>query len=508
MVMVSERLFALAVSWLAVQARAAENEGLKFSPSNEEDTRIVETFGKDFLWSSATAAYQVEGAWNEGGRQKSIWDVFSQTSGRTYDNETGDVADDFYHRYADDIQTLRSHGFNAFRYSISWSRIFPLGAGGQRAANPVGVEFYKNVTRNLLENGITPILTLFHWDLPEDLDWLDPKVVTEYLKYVDFVFETFPEVKHWTTFNEPWTFCSQGYESGTSAPGRVSSYEKFSCGHHVLLAHAQAVELYREKYLAKNQGTIGIVLNYDWTFPLNASDPLDLKAVQCSTDFALGWWADPVHFGDYPACMKERLGDHLPKFTEQEKALLKGSVIGPYLMNTYGARYTTWDPSQLEGHRPSFTDLSGNLIGPQADSPWLHVVPVGIRKHLEYVNQRYKPDGIIVTENGCDVPNEDSMPLGQALKDSFRVNFFRSYLAEAAKAVRESGVPLKGYIAWSLLDNFEWSDGYAKRFGLTYVNYTTQQRYPKASANWFRDMIAAGRFPPAHGAEHPSTVWV
>lgn len=380
--------------------------------------------------------------------------------------------------------------------------------GGVRSPNRLGVEFYKNVTKTLLDNGITPIATIFHWDLPDDLDWLSDAVVPAFVEYAHFVLKTFPEIKNWATFNEPWTFCSSGYGSGDMAPGKKSEYDKFICGHNVLLAHSQIVAIYKEELMLNHQGTIGIVLNYDWAWPLNSSDPLGEKAIQCSIDFRMGWFADPVYFGDYPACMRERLGDFLPKFTPVQKANLKGSVVGPYLMNTYHGVYTRWDDTSMEGHSIGLRDMHGNLIGPQADSPWLHVVPAAVREQLIYVTRVYKPDGIIITENGVDVPGENAMSLQQALDDQFRISYFRGYLDEIATAVRDYNVPLKGYIAWSLMDNFEWSAGYKFRFGITYVNYTTLDRYPKASAGWFSSLIKLSANPPEIGATRPPTRWV
>jgi len=453
------------------------------------EDRIVAALGgkPDFLWGSATASYQVEGAWDRDGRQKSIWDTFSQTPGHVFENETGNVADDFYDKYPEDINLLKSLGFNSFRMSISWSRIYPKGEDGVHRANPLGVRFYKNVIGKLISSGITPLVTIFHWDLPDDLDWLDEPVVDAFVDFSDFLFSTFPEVKHWLTFNEPWTFCLQGYRDGIFAPGIKSKYKQYTCSHNVLRSHARAVSIYRQKYKAAAQGKIGITLNYDFAFPWNASSPEDQAATQLHHDFNLGWWADPVYLtGDYPASMRRILGANLPEFTAAEKLSLKGSS-DYYGLNTYSGMY-------IKANGTFYTELrvgpDGKDIGERADSPWLYVVPREMKAHLEYVNDRYKPQEIMITENGCDVPGENDMSMSDALNDTFRIKYYESYLDNVAAAVRESKVPVTGYFAWSLLDNFEWADGYRFRFGLTYVNYTTQQRYAKSSAYWFQKLIA------------------
>lgn len=455
----------------------------------DPEERIVAAF-KDkpsFLWGTATAAYQVEGAYKEGGRQESIWDVFAHEKGvgHVWGDETGDRADEFYHRWREDIERLDEYGFNSFRLSIAWTRIFPLVDGVHRP-NPEGVKFYKEVITRLIAKGLTPSVTIYHWDLPTDYDWLDESVVPAFVQYAEFLFMTFPEVKHWITFNEPFTFCLVGYRDGVHAPGIKSEYKHYQCGHNVLRAHAKAVELYRNKY-QQDDAQLGITLNYEWSYPWNASNPDDHAAAQVDRDFAIGWWADPIFLtGDYPPSMRAKLGDNLPNFTAEESARLKNSADF-YGINIYGGGYVKSKPDGT--YENTYIGMDGQPIGVQADSPWLYVVPNSMRKYLEYVHERYTGIGIYVTENGCDVPGEMGASLEDALNDTFRVNYYRYYLDEAAKAVMENNVNLKGYYAWSLLDNFEWADGYKFRFGLTYVNYTTQKRYLKNSARWFRRLM-------------------
>jgi len=457
------------------------------SASTAED-RIVETLGQQegFLWGAATAAYQIEGAWNLSGRQPSIWDNFCQ--GNVHKNENGKVADDFYDRYEADIQRVADYGFNSFRFSIAWPRIFPKGADGVHRANPEGVQFYKNVISSLLAKNITPLVTMFHWDLPDDLDWLDASVVTAFAEYAEFLFQTFPEVKHWITMNEPWSFCFLGYGLGIHAPGVKSNHSHYTCGHFVLLAHAQAVDIYRKQYQKASDGKISIVLNTDFGFPRDPTSIQDVQAAQLYHDFHIGWFADPIYLsGDYPPSMRERLGDVLPRFTKEQSAMVKGS-FDFYGLNTYAGKYITANKSLLEGWQEC-DGLDGKPIGPTADSDWLLVVPRALRAYLEYVNKRYSPGAIIITENGVDVPGEDQMPLAEALDDTYRVDYFRTYIEQVALAVKLSAAPVTGYFAWSLLDNFEWADGYSKRFGITYVSYTTQERTPKASAKWFTGLF-------------------
>jgi len=281
-------------------------------------------FPPGFLWGTATASYQVEGAWNIS-RGLSIWDTFSHTPGKVANGDTGDVADDNYHRYLQDIAQMKNLGFKNYRFSISWSRLFPTGVF---PPNPVGFQHYSNVIDALLANGIEPFVTLYHWDLPQDFPgtWLNPDIVGHFADYAQAAFAAFGNrVKHWITFNEPLTFTVQGYDAGIHAPGRCSdrsicpagnsSTEPYLAAHHVLLAHAQAVSIYRRLYQRQQGGIIGITLNSDWAEPYTNSNA-DMTAAERRLEFQLGWYADPIFKGDYPQSMKAIVGNRLPQFSD------------------------------------------------------------------------------------------------------------------------------------------------------------------------------------------------
>lgn len=450
------------------------------------EAQLITTFGgkSDFLWGTAIAAYQSEGAWKQDGRQPSIWDDFAhRRHSKVNNHESGDVADDFYHLYEKDLELMASYGFKAFRFSISWTRVFVENASGKRVANPKGVDFYKKVLSSLQAKGITAFVTMFHWDLPSGLSWLKSEVVDEFVRYADFLFDTFPEVRNWLTLNEPATFCHAGYGDGRHAPGLLN--HALVCGHNALLAHASVIQLWRQKYKASRPGfQLSIVLNFDWSFPRSNSSA-DAEAVRILQMHRVAWLADPIYLtGDYPPEMK----DHCPSFTDEEKLLLNGSYEGVFAFNTYSADYvfhtSGWPYFEVTDRR------NGSRIGPRAESSWLRIVPDGIGELLKYIHERYRPPAIIITENGVDCPNESTLPLKDALADECRVNYYATYLRSVATAVDEFKIPLKGYFAWSFLDNFEWADGYSKRFGLTYVNYKTKVRYPKSSARWWKELLA------------------
>jgi beta-glucosidase/6-phospho-beta-glucosidase/beta-galactosidase len=507
---------ALLLALVAVGAASAEPASNETRPGR---------FPPNFLFGAATAAYQVEGAAFEGGRGLSIWDEFSHLQGKVFNNDHGDVAVDQYHRYEADIAMMKSMGLKVYRFSISWSRILP---NGTLPVNQVAIDYYSSFINALLEADIVPFVTLYHWDLPIALHyqlggWLNSDISTHFQQYADVCFKAFGDrVKHWITFNEPWAFAWLGYGLGSHAPGRCSdrarcaagdsAREPYVVGHNVLLAHAHAVKLYRTKY-ASQQGRIGITLNCDWTTPLTSRDE-DVAAAQRGVEFQLGWFADPIFLGDYPASMKAWIGDRLPEFTDSEKKLLHGShdffglnhysTSFAYASNDTVATFTDADPNLSSrpplagwlydrGLKTTFVGTDGQLIGPKADCTWHAVVPWGFGKLLRWIHHRYNAPSIFITENGVAVPNESALSLKDALNDNFRVNFYRSYLRAMSDAMA-SGVRVEGYMAWSFLDNFEWADGYNKRFGMVYVDYKNGlTRHPKASSRWYSKLIQRRR---------------
>jgi len=337
--------------------------------------------------------------------------------------------------------------------------------------------------------------------------WLNESMSLYFTNYADACFKSFGDrVKHWITFNEPLSFSISGYSTGAHAPGRCSnrsicnagntSTEPYIVTHNVLLSHAAAVHLYRTKYQSAQNGKIGITLNCDWSQPFTNS-LRDRAAAERHLEFQLSWFADPVFFGDYPQVMKDLVGTRLPAFTPDQKISLRGSHDF-FALNHYTSTYASHpvsppptDPSWDSDQNAFLTrEKDGKFIGPAADSSWLYVVPWGIRRMLNWVNDRYQDTEIYITENGVDVPKESSMPLQEALNDTFRVNFLKDYIAEVGNAIQD-GVPVKGYFLWSLMDNFEWADGYSKRFGIHYVDYTNgEKRYQKNSAKWYSNFIA------------------
>eukprot|EP00884_Botryococcus_braunii_P006572 jgi/Botrbrau1/15916/Bobra.40_1s0097.2 len=442
-----------------------------------------------FIYGAAAAAYQVEGAWNEDGRGVSIWDTFSHIPGKVHNNDTGDVADDFYHRYEEDIELMRKLGIKAFRFSISWSRILPDGRG---PVNQKGVDFYNKVLDALEKAGIKPFVTLYHWDLPQPLQdeyggWAGEESVADFAAYAEACFEVFgARVKYWTTFNEPWSFVLLGYGFGLHAPGHQSGKEAMLATHNVLNAHAAAVKIFRRLVPG---GKISMNLNCEWANPYSDS-PEDKEAAQRHLDFIFGVFADPVYFGDYPASVRAALPD-LPTFTEEQRKLLVGSM-DYFSLNHYTTKFVK-DGGSLPENTTVLTERDGMAIGPQADSFWLYVVPWGLRATLSYIDQRYGHPPIYITENGCDVPGESSIPFPDVLNDTFRVQYFQDYLDEALTAVRIDGVDLRGYFAWSILDNFEWADGYNYRFGIVYVDYKNNlTRTPKMSSKWLASFFSPG----------------
>lgn len=483
----------------------------KLAPYFMTSVEVANKLPKDFIWGFATASFQIEGSTNVDGRGKSIWDDFSKQIGKTKDGRDGDVATDSYRLWKEDIALLAQYGVKYYRFSLSWSRIIPLG-GRNDPLNPKGIAFYSNFIDALLEHGIVPFVTLYHWDLPQALHdryggWLNKnEIVQDYVRYAEVCFRAFGDrVKHWLTVNEPWCVSILGYGRGVFAPGRSSdrerspegdsSTEPWIVGHNVILSHAHAVRLYREKFKAAHGGQIGITLNGDWAMPYDDS-PQNVEAAQHALDVAIGWFADPIYLGHYPEYMKLMLQERLPEFTPEELKVVKGSSDF-YGMNTYTTNLCRdGGDDEFQGLvEYTFIRPDGTQLGTQAHCAWLQDYPRGFRDLLNYIWKRYKLP-IYVTENGFAVKDESSKPIEEALQDSDRVNYFKGTTASLKAAVLEDGVDVRAYFPWSFLDNFEWADGYSTRFGVTYVDYETQQRYPKESAKflvkWFGDNVDAG----------------
>jgi beta-galactosidase len=452
-------------------------------------------FPNHFIWGAATSAYQIEGAHSADGKGLSIWDVFTATEGNIKNNENGDIACNHYYKYKDDVALLKSLGVKAYRFSISWSRILPNGIG---AENKAGIDFYNNLIDELLAAGIEPWITLYHWDLPNELEkningWLGgAQIVEAFAYYADTCFKHFGNrVKNWITINESWVVAILGYGHGVFAPGKKSNDLPYQAGHNLLLAHAHAVNLYRTKYKKVQGGSIGITNNCDWREPLTNSQS-DVDAAQRALEFFLGWFADPVYTGDYPQCMKERLGSRLPQFTNAEKELLKGSSDF-FGLNHYTTMYAAdssgiKDGGSVYGNGGLSEDqdviLSVSNDWQLTEMQWA-IVPWGVNKLLHWIKNRYNNPPIIITENGCAF--NDGIENGE-INDQRRINFFEGYISAIKNAVDE-GVNVSGYFIWSLMDNFEWALGYEKRFGIVHVDFETQKRTPKASAYWYKNLV-------------------
>ncbi|XP_043694664.1 beta-glucosidase 44-like [Telopea speciosissima] len=463
------------------------------------------SFPKGFIFGTATSAYQVEGMASKDGRGPSIWDAFVKIPGMIANNATAEVAVDQYHRYKEDVNIMAKLNFDAYRFSISWSRIFPNGSG---KVNWKGVAYYNRLINYLLLRGIIPYANLYHYDLPLALEQkygglLNRQVVEDYANYAEFCFKTFGDrVKNWMTFNEPRVVAALGYDNGIFAPARCSqpfgnctagnsATEPYIVAHNLLLSHATAVKRYREKYQAEQKGRIGILLDFVWYEPLTRGKA-DQLAAQRARDFHVGWFLHPIVYGEYPRTMQDIVGKRLPKFAEEEVEMVKGSsdFVG---INEYTAYYM-YDPHQTN-YIPGYQNdwhcgfafaRKGVPIGPKANSYWLYDVPWGMYKVLTYVKEHYGNPTVILSENGMDDPGNVTIPNG--LYDTTRINFYKGYLTQLKKAI-DDGANVIGYFAWSLLDNFEWKSGYTSRFGIVYVDYKDLRRYPKLSSQWFKQLL-------------------
>eukprot|EP00644_Phytophthora_capsici_P004544 jgi/Phyca11/111127/e_gw1.19.476.1 len=461
-------------------------------------------FPSDFLFGTATAAFQVEGAWNVSGREPSIWDDYCHSQPEL---QCAHVADDFYHRYSEDVQRMSAMGLNSFRFSISWSRVMRWDVQNRKMVpNSEGVAFYHALLDDLRDKGLQAIATIYHFDLPSTLQtqlepngWLNPDIVTHFEDFAALAFKEYGyKVKYWATFNEPLTFISGGYGSCDAAPGGLTQSDSntYIVAHNVLRSHARAVALFRgfkQSKLVGADARIGIVLNAEYGYPVDDSNALDVAAAERKLQFDLGWFLMPLVTGDYPEIMRERVGARLPGFNAEEAALVKGSYDILMLNHYYSRQVTDCDSERSEiscgelplGHaRDRGIDDSRAPNGarvPPANSPecsWLAGYPDGYLATIKWLHAKDPNTEILLTENGwCgneEVNNQDQLW------------YFQAYVEQVYKAVVEEKIPIIGYTAWSFVDNNEWGS-YKPRFGLHYVNYTTPElpRIPRPAAKWF-----------------------
>ncbi|GBF92735.1 beta-glucosidase-like [Raphidocelis subcapitata] len=407
----------------------------------------------------AGAAYQTEGSPYADGRSPSIWDVYVKNNpGKVRDGTNGDVTTDFYHRYKEDIALMKSLGVKNYRFSIAWGRIIPSGRKGG-AVNQAGVDFYNAVIDEMIKNGVSPAVTLFHWDLPQANQdaykgFLSRDIVDDYNYFADTCFRLFGDrVKKWITFNEPWVTCNLQWGNGDFAPGNPEGDKgKWTCGHNLLLSHATAVKTYKDNYQKGQGGKIGMALWSEWSEPFRDT-PEDKRAAQNKMDVDFGWFADPINFGDYPDLVKARYSANLPVFTESEKQLLKKSY--DYMgLTLYTAKYALRDPQRADGWWVSTKDANGNLVGEQAESYWNYNVPWAISRMLTYIDQRYGKPEIWILENGFSEKGEAQRSGDDRFKDPLRLKYFRGYIDEVCK-VQQQGVRLTHYYIWSFMDNWE-----------------------------------------------------
>lgn len=437
-------------------------------------------FPEDFLWGAATSAYQIEGAWNEDGKGESIWDRFVRIPGKIENGDTGDVACDHYHRFREDVALMKAIGLKAYRFSVSWPRVLPRGDG---PVNPKGLDFYDRLVDELLASGIIPVLTLYHWDLPQALQdrggWISRDTAYIFADYAAAVAKRLGDrVPFWITHNEPWVVAWPGYAWGKLAPGMENLELAIQAAHHLLLSHGLAVEALRDFLPEKAQ--VGIVLNLSPVHPVSPS-PADQEAARKAEGFLNRWFLDPLFCASYPADMVGLLGPLTPKVTAGDMRVISRRL------DFLGVNYYTRQVVRGAGAPAPFGVELVSVPGAEYTEMGWEVYPDGLYELLLRVHRDYRPPAIIVTENGAAFPDELS-PNGR-VHDSKRVEYLREHIKSCHRALRE-GVPLRGYFVWSLLDNFEWAYGYTKRFGLFYVDYKTQRRIPKESADFYARVIA------------------
>ncbi|WP_426755055.1 GH1 family beta-glucosidase [Myxococcus sp. Y35] len=442
-------------------------------------------FPNDFLWGVATSAYQIEGATSADGRGESIWDRFAATPGKISDGSDGKVACDHYHRWREDVELMRWLGVKSYRFSMAWPRVLPTGRGKVNAA---GLDFYSRLVDGLLEAGIEPFVTLYHWDLPQALQdqggWPSRDTASAFVEYADAASRKLGDrVKRWITHNEPWCISVLGYGNGEHAPGHKNWSEVLATAHHLLVSHGQAVPVIRAN--VKN-AQVGITLNLSPAWPASPSAE-DEEACRRHDGSFNRWFLDPLYGRGYPKdVVEDYIQDgHLASPTldfVREGDMATIAVPTDFLGINYYSR------AIMRSDRIPESQNAPRTVHPEperTDMDWEVYAPA-LTRLLQHLHTHYQPGPLYITENGCAYatgPGADGK-----VHDDKRVAYLRSHLEASLEAIRQ-GVPLAGYFAWSLLDNFEWAFGYQKRFGMVYVDYDTQRRIPKDSAHLYKALV-------------------
>lgn len=456
-------------------------------------------FPQDFIWGAATAAYQIEGAHNADGRGLSIWDTFSRVPGKIANSDNGDIACDFYNRYSDDIKLMQDLGLKHFRLSLAWPRLFPQGVG---ARNQAGFDFYDRLIDGLLEAGIEPNVTLYHWDLPQALEdkggWSSREILKPFEEYAREVGSHFGDrVKRFSPINEPWCVSWLGYGLGIHAPGITDFTKAIAAAHHTVVAHNLATKALRETV---SGALIGPVLNQTLPDVDDITDPFQMHAAEVLDMNQNTFWMEAILRGAYPAKAYEIYGEALSSVIVEgdlEVQPIDWLGVNYYFNSRIGHKVDTDGlmkqsiVAKLIGGTPE-----GSPIGNQTDMGW-PITPQGIGDLLVRWTREYGADlpKLFIAENGCaygDQPDESGR-----VRDSRRIDYMHDHILSVRTAI-ERGADVGGYYAWSLLDNFEWALGYEKRFGLVHVDYSTQVRTPKDSAYWYRELMASNEIPRGH----------
>jgi beta-glucosidase len=447
-------------------------------------------FPPDFQWGTATAAYQIEGAVHEDGRGESIWDAFAHTPGKVVNGDTGDIACDHYHRWKEDIKIIKELGCKFYRFSIAWPRIIPDGRG---KVNQAGIDFYNRLIDELLNNGIHPLVTLYHWDLPTALPntWLERGVVDAFSEFTTVATRAFGDrVIDWVTINEPWCASFLSYKLGIHAPGLQDTCKAIQAAHHQLLAHGKAVSVLRSEC---PQAHVGIALNLSPFYPATQSLP-DCEATRYGDGELARWFLDPLYGRGYPADILNDLQKSGVLKTIDLEFVSAGDMdiisvptdfigINYYSRNVVKAS-ATWPENPVMFEHGEDKSVERTEIG------W-EIYPKGLFEVLERVHRDYAPAEILITENGASYG--DGPGIDGQVHDQKRIDYLRSHLEQVYRAI-QAGIPVKGYYLWSLMDNFEWSLGYSQRFGIVHVDYQTQKRTVKDSAKWYSRVIEKNGF--------------